>query len=272
MTAPATRASVRESADRLRMARGLRLSARDDWAGRIVRRAVVDALRRRAGRVEQRRMLHIEALRHELAASDAIVERIDLGAGDRGALPLALYHDGVPVVHTVGEFCRRSSTGPAWSRLLFYLVREVAPVNALELGTALGFSAAYQGAALELNGHGRLVTIEGAPPLAALARHNLARIGIDTVDVVSGPFRDALPPVLERLQSLEFAYVDGHHDGRATLDYFSALLTAIRRPALLVFDDIGISPGMRAAWEQIARHPRVTLAVDFQKLGVCGVK
>ena len=262
MTAPAPRAQVRESADGLRMARAVRqLSARDDWAGRLVRRAIVDALGRREGRVERRRMLRIEALRQELAASDAVVGRIDFG-GD----------DGVPVLGTIGELCRRSSTAPAWSRLLFHLAREAAPVNALELGTALGFSAAYQGAALEGNGHGRLVTIEGAPPLADLARDHLARIGIGTVEVVTGRFRDALPPVLERLQPLEFVYIDGHDDGRATLDYFGTLLPAITRPALLVFDDIGISPGMRAAWEEIAQHPRVTLAVDLHKLGVCGVR
>ena len=272
MTAPAPRAQVRESADGLRMARAVRqLSARDDWAGRLVRRAIVDALGRRESRLERRRMLRIEALRQELAASDAVVD-IDFGAGDGLPVSRAPHHDGVPVLHTIGEFCRRSSTGPAWSRLLFHLAREAAPVNALELGTALGISAAYQGAALEGNGHGRLVTIEGAPPLADLARDNLARIGIGTVEVMTGRFRDALPPMLERLQPLEFVYIDGHHDGRATLEYFGTLLPAITRPALLVFDDIGISPGMRAAWERIAQHPRVTLAVDLHKLGVCGVR
>ena len=273
MTGVATRGRIRrESADGLRLARAVReLSARDDWAGRVVRRALVEAVGRRAGRREQERMRGIEALRHELAASDGVIERIDFGAGDGVALSQAPYHDGVAVLHTIGEFCRGSCMGPAWSRVLFHLVREAAPVHALELGTALGLSAAYQGAALELNGHGHLVTIEGARPLADIARHNLARLGISTVEVVTGRFREALPPVLERLQPLDFAYIDGHHDGRATLDYFRAVLAVLRSPAIVVFDDIGISPGMRAAWERISRHPRVTLALDLQKLGVCGV-
>jgi len=271
MTGVATHGRIfRDSADGLRLARAAReLSARDDWVGRVVRRALVEAV----GRREQEHMRGIEALRHELAASERVIERIDFGAGDADGVPLsrAPYHDGVAVVHTIGEFCRSSCVGPAWSRVLFHLVREAAPSRALELGTALGLSAAYQGAALELNGHGRLVTIEGAGPLADIARDNLARLGIGPVEVVTGRFREALPPVLERLQALDFAYIDGHHDGRATLDYFRAVLAVFRSPAIVVFDDISISPGMRDAWQEISRHPRVTLALDLQKLGVCGV-
>jgi predicted O-methyltransferase YrrM len=273
MTGLATRGRIRrESADGLRLARAVReLSARGDWVGRVVRRALVEAVARRPGRREQEYLRRIEALRHELTASDRVIERIDFGAGDGVPLSQASYHDGVAVVHTIGEFCRGSCMGPVWSRVLFYLVREAAPVHALELGTALGLSAGYQGAALELNGHGRLVTIEGAGPLADIARDNLARLGISSVEVVTGRFREALPPVLEGLQPLDFAYLDGHHDGRATLDYFGAVLSALRSPAIVVLDDISISPGMREAWQEISRHPRVTLALDLQKLGICGV-
>ena len=273
MTAVATRARLfRESADGLRMARAVRgLWRRDDWAGRVVRRALVEALGQAGGRREPERIRAVEALRRELAASDAVIERIDFGAGDGGLTSQAPYHDGVEVVHTIGDFCHGSCIARAWSRVLFHLVREAAPVNALELGSGLGLSAAYQGAALELNGHGRLVTIEGAVPLADIARENLERLGITTVEVVTGRFREALPPVLERCRPLEFACIDGHHDGRATFDYFRAVLGVLDGPAILVFDDIDVSPGMRTAWDRISRHPRVTLALDLQKLGVCGV-
>ena len=205
MTAVATRARLlRESADGLRMARAVReLWPRDDWAGRVVRRALVEALGQAGGRREPERIRAIEALRRELAASDAVIERIDFGAGDGGLTSQGPDHGGVEVVHTIGDFCQGSCIGPAWSRVLFHLVREAAPVNALELGTGLGLSAAYQGAALELNGHGRLMTIEGAVPLADIARVNLARLGITTVEVVTGRFREALPPVLERCRPLE---------------------------------------------------------------------
>jgi predicted O-methyltransferase YrrM len=229
-------------------------------------------LGRRVTGPERTRIACIEALRRELAASEEVIERVDFGAGEGVPLADSAHHDGVTVRQTVGEFCRRSSVGPLWSRLLLNLVREARPAHALELGTALGISAAYQGTALELNGHGRLVTIEGARPFATIAGRNLERLGIDCVEVVTGRFLEALPAVLDGLRPLDYAYVDGHHDGRATLEYFEMLLDAVEGPAVLVFDDIGISAGMRGAWVAITRHPRVGLAVSLRKLGVCEVR
>jgi predicted O-methyltransferase YrrM len=262
----------RRSADGLRMARGVRdVGARGDWAGRVVRRALIAALGRRSSRAERVRIARIEALRRELVASEELIERLDFGAGAYAPPAPEPYHLGVRVEHTIGDFCRRSSIGPVWSRLLFHLVREAGPAHAVELGTALGISAAYQGAALELNGHGRLVTIEGSAPLARMAARNLETLAIGSVEVVTGTFAATLPRVLDALGPLDFAYIDGHHDGRATLDYFGTVLSAITAPAIVVFDDIGISAGMREAWTAISRHPRVTLAVDVHKLGVCGI-
>ena len=40
------------------------------------------------------------------------------------------------------------------------IVRELSPRACLELGAGYGISAAYQGAALELNGSGTLTTME----------------------------------------------------------------------------------------------------------------
>jgi predicted O-methyltransferase YrrM len=239
--------------------------------GRLVRNAMIAVLGRRASAAERERIARIEAVRRELAASGEVIERVDFGAGEGVPLAEAAHHAGVTVSQTVGEFCRRSSVSPVWSRLLFHLVRGAKPAHALELGTALGISAAYQGAALELNGHGRLVTIEGARPFAEIAERNLERLGIGCVDVVTGRFVDALPTVLDDLRPLDYAYVDGHHDGRATLEYFDMLLNAIDGPALLVFDDIGISTSMTRAWAAITRHPRIGLAVSLRKLGVCEV-
>jgi predicted O-methyltransferase YrrM len=237
-----------------------------------LRRAVLAALGRRASGPERARMAAIEALRSELKASGEVIERVDFGAGDGTQLSEATHHAGVTVRHTVGEFCAGSSLGPLWSRLLFHLVRELRPAHALELGTALGISAAYQGAALELNGEGRLVTVEGARPLAAIAERNLARLGIRRVEVVTGRFVDVLPAVLDDVRPLDYAYIDGHHDGRATLEYFELVMDAIAGPALLVFDDIGISSGMRAAWAAIRRDRRVSTAIDLRKLGLCEVR
>jgi predicted O-methyltransferase YrrM len=139
------------------------------------------------------------------------------------------------------------------------------------MGTAVGISAAYQAAALRLNGGGRFATLEGAPTLAEIARANLGELGLDTVDVVVGRFGATLPSVLAARRPLDYVFVDGHHDGEATVAYFEQLLPHLAPRAYLVFDDVAWSDGMRRAWERIALDPRVSMVVDLGAIGVAVV-
>lgn len=212
----------------------------------------------------------IERLRAELNASDAPVARLDQGAGSPGAGRTAEEMlAGVETPGTVGHISRLTSKPPFRGRVLFDLVRQTRPASCVEMGTSVGISAAYQGAALELNGSGTLVTLEGAPAVAEIARANLRRLGLDRTEVVIGRFRDTLPGVLGARQPVDYVFVDGHHDEQATLDYFERLLPFLAEAALLVFDDIAWSDGMRRAWSRIASDPRVGCAVGLGPVGLC---
>src|SRR6185436_17045659 len=100
--------------------------------------------------------------------------------------------------------------------------REFRPSRCLEMGTNLGVSAAYQAAALAVNGSGELHTIESAPPLAELSRGHLASLQL-AAEVHQGKFADVLPGLLARTAPLDYVFVDGHHDGPATVGYFAQL-------------------------------------------------
>ena len=102
----------------------------------------------------------IEALRTRLASSSSRVAVQDHGMGPSGEdKPAAA---GNTVTREVSEVCRVSSFSSKWSLLLFRLIRELRPDVCLELGTSLGISAAYQAAALQINGNGTLVSLEGS--------------------------------------------------------------------------------------------------------------
>lgn len=213
----------------------------------------------------------IEAKRAALDASDEPVLLVDYGAGGPGDTRSAEeMRRGQAVASTVGAVCRRASKPPFWARLLFALVREYRPRRGLELGTCLGVSAGYQGAALRLNGDGGILhTLEGAPSLAAHSRRNLAALALDNVVVVEGRFDQTLPGVLADAGRLDYAFIDGHHDEAATVAYFHALLPQLAPGAVLVFDDIAWSPGMQRAWQAISADPRVRVAVDLRAVGIC---
>jgi predicted O-methyltransferase YrrM len=240
--------------------------------------AVVAAVRRalsgRPSADESAWIARIEAVRQQLVASPEPLEVIDLGAGpahrfdtgDAESRPAA-----TPTTRTLAGVTS-SSTRPRWAYLLFRLVRELRPGAVLELGACVGVSAAYQAAALELNANGRLVTLEGAPVLAARAATTLNDLGLSgRATVVEGPFAGTLDTALADMPPVGLAFVDGHHVESATLDYTERILRAAADEAVIVFDDIRWSPGMRRAWAAIAADPRFALTVDLRRFGIAVV-
>lgn len=213
----------------------------------------------------------IETLRTDLVASTELVTVVNYGAGKPGTSKTARQmRRGKSSTTTVGAVCRQASKPASWAGLLLAIVREYHPHHAIELGTSLGLSAAYQGAGLYMNGDGgTLHTLEGAPELADLARRHLAGLGLDDVTVVTGRFDQTLGGVLRSLGTIDYAFVDGHHDEAATLAYFETLLPVATPGAVLVFDDISWSDGMRRAWATIAADPRVGTSIGLRAIGIC---
>ena len=211
----------------------------------------------------------IELLRARLNASAREISRVDFGAGTGTDRRSAHTMDqGIMVMETLGELSRNASKPPFWCRFLFALVRGISPESGIEMGAALGISAAYQAAAFRLNRRGRFATLEGAPSLAEEARSNLRSLGLAEVDVVVGRFVDTLPGVLTTRAPLDYVFVDGHHDGEATVSYFEMLLPHLAPRAVVVYDDIAWSDGMRQAWSRIAGDERVAFSVDLGQIGV----
>lgn len=212
----------------------------------------------------------IEGLRRELNRSKQSIEVVDYGAGpsDSGLSAEEMYA-GSTETTTVGTVCKSSSNGMLWSLFLFRLIREFKPQNCLEMGTCLGISGSYQAAALKINGAGTLITMEGAPALADLSQAHFQELGLDNVTVIPGRFADNLPQILAENEPLDYVFIDGHHDGAATIDYFNQIVPHLHDPALLVFDDIVWSDSMKAAWQQIRDDDRVRIALNVFAQGIC---
>jgi predicted O-methyltransferase YrrM len=229
---------------------------------RLLAEAIATFLHRSASSEEQKWIDRIESLRQEMAASSEKIPVIDYGVHRDSP-------SGATVERGVAQICRAAATSPLWGPLMFGLIRQFEPNTCLELGTSLGISAAYQGAALELNRSGRLVTLEGAPAVADLAARNFARLGIHRIETIPGRFQDTLDGVLARLGSIDFAFIDGHHDEHATQVYFEKILPYLTTKAVVVFDDVSWTPGMRLAWERIIENSNIATALDMSKVGIC---
>lgn len=223
--------------------------------------AVGEALRHRLTAEERAWTDRVERERERLAESDAVLRT-----------PLRDYSLDDSHSHVfedrLGELVLRASKAPEAARFLFALVRRLRPDRVLELGTALGVSAAYQGAALSLNGVGSMVTIDASAARMEVAREVLSRLALgDVVEARLGRFAAELPSVLS--EPVGYAFVDGHHDEQATLEYLELIHPALEFPGIVVFDDIGWSDGMERAWKKLRSDSRLAGSAEVLGMGVC---
>lgn len=212
---------------------------------------------------EAGQLARIEAVRRRLVDDKRTIRRKDFGVGSR-KLP-----DGVDAVVQLGDFIRKASISPAWGRLLFKLGRSAGTRRVLELGACAGLSAAYLQSAVDMNGGGLLVTIEGDPALCRLARETLASVSERPGAVVQGKFSDVLESQLEKHATFDFVFLDGHHDPVAVQDYFRMIRPYLVSGALVVLDDIQpFSGGVRPAWKAIIGTTPHAWTADLLRTGV----
>ena len=251
------------------MVRGMQSLQHSGVSVNKMKQAIRETVHNRINPEEKAWIARIEQIRKQFTGNPTPVTILDFGAGDpdsqRSEEEMTR---GAASATTYGEICLGSK--PAlWALLLFKLIRTIQPEAAIELGTCIGISAAYQSAAQELNGKGRLITIEGSEAIAGLAEKNLQSLGLSHADIFCGTFKEVLPGILEKTSAVDYVFIDGHHDEQATIAYFELLLPYLSPGAVVVFDDISWSSGMRRAWEKVRNHTAVSFAVDLKMLGIC---
>lgn len=234
-------------------------------------RGLQQALAAHSTRTEAPILERIEDRRGALLHSTEVIPVIDYGAGSAGSQRSAEeMRYGVESTAQVSRVAGASKP-PFWALMLFTLIRQLRPQSSLELGTCVGISASYQAAALKLNGTGRLTSLEGSPEIARIARETLGALELTNATIVTGPFHQTLSAALEAAQPIDFLFNDGHHDRDALLAYFAQALPYLSEEAVVVFDDISWSPGMRNAWREIEEHSSVAATVDLGVMGIAVV-
>lgn len=205
---------------------------------------------------ERPEFAEIEQFREALLASDAQIQVNDLGAGSRVL---------DQPVREVADMARTALKPAAQARLLFRLARYFQPSTVLELGTSFGLTTLYLALAAD---EGEVTTIEGCPRTFQIAQHHFERSRLTNIHPVLGSFRTRLPDALRGMEHLDMAFLDGHHDRAATMDYFELCLTKSHPGTVLILDDVHWSRGMEEAWEAVKAHPRVTVTIDLYDMGL----
>jgi len=202
----------------------------------------------------------IEQYRKQLLQDKGMVNVWDRGAGSR---------QSVDNMRSIKQIAKVALKPKKYSLLLHKIIANYKPDEILEMGTSLGITTCYLAAA---NKHAKVVTMEGAPSVAIIAKKTFSTLGYTNVNIMEGDFDETLPAYLKSVDQLGIVYVDGNHRYAPTINYFKQLLEKANDQSILIFDDIHWSEEMEKAWEEIKQHSHVTLTIDLFFIGLVFVR
>lgn len=191
--------------------------------------------------------------RNILKNSKATLQITDLGEGSKTL-------DNK--VRKVSNMVQTSSSSKKEAALLYRIAEYFKLNSVLELGTSLGMGTYAFALA---NKDSKITTIEGCKNTSNFTKSLFQNLDVDNVNFKIGAFSSEI----EKIEETEFdcIYFDGHHNKKATIKYFEALLSKSHNDSIFIFDDIYWSKEMTEAWEYIKYHDAVTVTIDCFLLG-----
>ncbi len=196
----------------------------------------------------------IEKLRENLLKSNQEIEVKDFGAGSKKM------QDNKRMVN---EIVKYSATPAKYGRLLSVLVDYFEPQTIIEIGTSAGIGTLYLSSG---NPNAKIYTMEGCPQTAKIAENNFKKIS-NNIEIVVGEFDKTLINTLNKIEKLDFVFIDGNHRKEPTIKYFETILPFCNNDTVIVFDDIYWTYQMQEAWQEIKQHKETKLAINIFKMG-----
>ena len=198
----------------------------------------------------------VENLRQELFKNEKLLEIEDMGAGSAVAKTKQ---------RSIASLAKHAAKPAKFGQLLYRIVKIYQPSNIIELGTSLGITTSYLSSAKPDT---KIITMEGAGTVAAVAKENFAATGLKNISLIEGNFDHTLSTVITDLSSVDFCFVDGNHRREPTVRYFQQLLPKINNDSIIIFDDIHWSAAMEQAWATIKQHEAVRCSIDLFFIGI----
>jgi len=210
--------------------------------------------------VEDRRHYYafddFNVLRKQLSNNHQEIDILDFGAGSRKFKSNK---------RKISDILKSSVSTKSQCEFLFRLSNYNQASNILELGTSLGLSTL----ALALgNKKSKVLSLEGSPEIARIAKENFKLFKATNIEVLEGPFSETLENAMTNLRKIDLAFIDGHHKKIPTIEYFEKILPFTHSDSILIFDDINWSAEMQEAWHTIKNHPSVSLSIDLFWCGI----
>ena len=164
----------------------------------------------------------------------------------------------------ISKIAKNAGISNKRAKLLMNLMQYYKPTTVLEIGTSLGLSTAALSISLP---NSSITTLDVCKETANIAQNLFKKYQFKNTKLIIGNFKETLAKQLNK-NTFDFIFFDGNHTKKATLNYFKQSLSSIHNDSFFLFDDIYWNYEMKQAWEEIKKHPSVTITVDTYQWGI----
>jgi predicted O-methyltransferase YrrM len=163
---------------------------------------------------------------------------------------------------SIQKIFRVSSSKGHYGKILFQLSNYFQPKQILEFGTSLGIGTLHFHLG---NPDSQITTIEACPETLNFAKDFL-KDKVTNVNFIESTFSDFLNQI--STEKYDLIFVDGHHDGKATIDYMQKLKSHSHNDTIFILDDIRWSDDMFEAWNILRNSEKYNVSIDLFRMGI----
>jgi predicted O-methyltransferase YrrM len=196
--------------------------------------------------------LDIEEMRQLLLASQKTINVEDYGAGSKMVNSK---------IRQISKITRYSTSSRKFAQLYQYFCSLTPADTVIELGTCMGLTSRY----LSRISSSIIYTVEGSEEILSVAK-GIGKTG--NIEFVNGKINEALGPILQKVDKVDFALIDANHTYSGTIDAYRQIKSKLRSTSILAIGDIHWSSDMETAWKEIIRYEEVKLSLDFLECGI----
>lgn len=171
--------------------------------------------------------------------------------------------DSQPI--SINYLVRTSAATVKDAQMLFRIAKQLGSKRIIELGTSLGLTTSYLAS---ISTEAIIVSIDHNQANQNIASDNFKQLNLENIDLVNGKFSECLPAALDKLRYIDFAFIDGDHTEKGTLENYKSLRKHIRPNTVMVFHDIRWSKGMNKAWNEIINDNKITASFETYNIGI----
>lgn len=198
----------------------------------------------------------LESIRTDLLRNESELEIVEFGAGSSF---------GNKPYKRIKDIAKQQLSNPYQLQLLYHMIRYNDSKHIIELGASLGLSSLYLAKAAP---KGMVNSFEGNPHFITFIKEQMHAQQVKNINLIPGNFDTTLIDFCKQKQRIDFAFIDGNHRSKPTIQYFEAILPHLHEKSIVVFDDIHWSKDMYQAWQTIQKHPKVQVSLDMYVMGI----